>query len=112
MVYYRKKPVVIEASQFHKEGDHSDVILALKHRETGAIMGTSAPFTVPTKAVFAIKTLEGWHEVSPGDWIIRGVKGELYPVKDEIFRETYEPVEPDDSARSAAETPGVEGVNP
>lgn len=39
-----------------------------------------------------IPTLEGWHTASKGDWIIKGVKGELYPCKPEIFEETYERV--------------------
>lgn len=38
-----------------------------------------------------IKTLEGTMHASPGDWIIRGVKGELYPCKPDIFEATYEP---------------------
>jgi len=38
-------------------------------------------------------TLEGGHIVSPGDWIITGVKGERYPCKPDIFAATYEPVE-------------------
>jgi hypothetical protein len=41
---------------------------------------------------FIIKTLEGPHIASPGDYIIRGVKGELYPCKPDIFEATYEPV--------------------
>lgn len=40
-----------------------------------------------------IETLEGGHNVCPGDWIITGVQGERYPCKDEIFRQTYEPAE-------------------
>ncbi len=40
-----------------------------------------------------IPTLEGMMRAEPDDWIIRGVKGEFYPIKDSIFRETYEPVE-------------------
>lgn len=40
-----------------------------------------------------IKTLEGWHVVSPGDYIITGVKGERYPCKPDIFLKTYEPAE-------------------
>lgn len=40
-----------------------------------------------------IETLEGTMRADPGDWIIRGVQGEFYPIKDSIFRETYEPVE-------------------
>jgi hypothetical protein len=42
---------------------------------------------------FIIKTLEGEMTVSPGDWIIQGVNGELYPCKPDIFEKTYEPVE-------------------
>lgn len=38
-----------------------------------------------------IPTLEGDHRASPGDWIIKGVKGELYPCKPDIFEMTYEP---------------------
>ena len=45
-----------------------------------------------------IETLEGDMQAQAGDWIIKGVKGELYPCKDDIFRQTYEPV-------------GKEGVN-
>lgn len=39
-----------------------------------------------------ISTLEGVMTAKPGDWVIRGVKEEIYPCKDSIFRETYEPV--------------------
>lgn len=39
-----------------------------------------------------IHTLEGTMAVNPGDWIVRGVKGEYYPVRDDIFRETYDVV--------------------
>jgi hypothetical protein len=40
----------------------------------------------------SIITLEGIMEASPGDWVIRGVKGELYPCKPDIFEATYDPV--------------------
>ena len=39
-----------------------------------------------------VQTLEGDMQAQAGDWIIKGIKGELYPCKDDIFRETYEPV--------------------
>ncbi len=39
---------------------------------------------------FEVKTLEGIMHGNPGDWLVKGVNGELYPVKDEIFRKTYE----------------------
>lgn len=50
-----------------------------------------------TDTALVIDTLEGLMVASPGDWIVTGVKGEKYPVKDEIFQLTYEPV---DEARS------------
>jgi hypothetical protein len=52
-----------------------------------------------------IHTLEGVMEAVPGDWIIRGVKGELYPCKPDIFAATYEPLD-GDLGRSGADHPG------
>jgi len=48
-----------------------------------------------------IGTLEGVHRADPGDWIIKGVKGELYPCKPDIFAQTYEPAEADVAPREA-----------
>ncbi len=73
---YRKKPVVIEATQWFEHGDHPMV-------ETIS----------PDSLNGWIQTLEGGHIVSPGDYIITGVKGEHYPCKPDIFRLTYEMVE-------------------
>lgn len=80
MSKFRKKPVVIEAVQFHRLGDHPNVV-ATDESPTG--------FGIHTLEHTAIK-----HEVTPGDWIITGVQGEVYPCKNSIFQETYEPVEP------------------
>jgi hypothetical protein len=78
-VKYRKKPVVIEATQwfpwFQVEGVEPPA-----PNERGIGYGY-------------IQTLEGRMMVSPGDWIITGVKGEKYPCKDDIFQATYELVE-------------------
>ena len=85
MAKFRKKPVVIEAWRFRAlpfEGDWPDVICVgggACHR------ATSFPCTEPH-----IHTLEGEHRISSGDWIVRGVKGEFYPVKPDIFAATYE----------------------
>jgi hypothetical protein len=76
-VKFRKKPVVIEATQWFKMGDHPQVIEA----------------TLSGMPIGLIETLEGDHIVSPGDWIITGIKGEHYPCKPDIFEATYEPVE-------------------
>lgn len=85
---YRKKPVVIEAVQWFKDGDHPEVAPVFIH---GPGDEHWRP-TIPTE-LGCIKTLEGEMRVSPGDWIITGVAGEHYPCKSEIFDATYERVE-------------------
>lgn len=77
MAKYRKKPIIIEATQWSgfEQGPHDLGIILLSPEKPG--MGW-------------IGTLEGGHEVTPGDWIITGIKGEKYPCKPEA---TYEPVE-------------------
>lgn len=83
---YRKKPVVIEAVQhFADMGGRTAVIpVWLIEACVGGIVVTNGTDTF-------IKTLEGEMKVNDGDWIIRGVKGELYPCKPDIFEATYEP---------------------
>ena len=81
MAKYRKKPVVIEAVQFTGDvGDPEIAALDLKCVTIGGVDHLS------------VGTLEGRMLASPGDWIIRGVKGELYPCKPDIFAATYEAV--------------------
>lgn len=77
---FRKKPVVIEAMQFKLT--NIDEIEAF----VGGDLGKTA------KGETVIATLEGPLHVSLHDWIIKGVKGEFYPCKPEIFEATYEPV--------------------
>jgi hypothetical protein len=74
MAKYRKKPVVIEAAQWFKDGDHPAVLVS---------NGNNGPYPF-------IDTLEGPMVVTAGDWIITGVKGEHYPCKPDIFDLTYE----------------------
>jgi len=52
---------------------------------------------VQATKIEAIETLEGVMVANPGDWIITGVKGEVYPCKDDIFKMTYEPVSIDEN---------------
>lgn len=75
---FRKKPVVIEAIRFNGE-NFADV---------GRFMGGALHTRDMTDVI--IHTLEGEMTASPGDWIIKGVKGELYPCKPDIFDQTYE----------------------
>lgn len=77
---YRKKPVVIEARQW--DGANAVELLTW--------IGEDA---TQDGATLMIYTLEGTHEASLGDWIIKGVKGEFYPCKPDIFEQTYEPAE-------------------
>jgi hypothetical protein len=83
-VKYRKKPVVIEAILW--SGDNE--------LEVAAFFGQSDTFGLHDDTnVWTIQTLEGEMTAKVGDWIIKGVKGEFYPCKPDIFDATYEPVE-------------------
>lgn len=84
---FRKKPVEIEAWQYPANPSVYDN--ARLHRWVNENGGE----TQVTKVGNAIVTLEGLMIVSPGDWIIRGVQGEFYPCKPDIFAATYEAVE-------------------
>ena len=78
---FRKKPVVIEATQWFKMGDHPAVI-----KMPDWVVGFD-------NEKGWVETLEGGHIVTPGDWIITGVQGEHYPCKPDIFEATYEKAE-------------------
>ena len=79
MPMYRKKPVVIEAVQF--DG-------TLQSLEAMNLPSVSQELTSDT---CQIETLEGVMTARKGDWIIKGVHGEFYPCKPDIFAATYEP---------------------
>lgn len=87
---YRKKPVVIEAVRFTEEAaDAIDALPGVSVTRLGPLNTTPRPPIFEAK----IKTLEGTMHAQPGDYIIRGVQGELYPCKPDIFDKTYEAVE-------------------
>ena len=88
MTAYRKKPVVIEAEQFDRDKVHR---LSPEFRAAICDCGRQVG---STDHPWHIHTLEGPHQVSDQDWIIRGVKGEFYPCKPDIFAATYEAVGP------------------
>ena len=94
---YRKKPVVIEAFQMTKERrwDNSEWPGWLNHawnREPGENAVWIDPDD-PNRELLVCGTLEGVHRISWDDWIILGIKNEIYPCKPDIFEKTYEPVE-------------------
>ncbi|HMH83608.1 MAG TPA: hypothetical protein VK531_12110 [Gemmatimonadales bacterium] len=94
---FRKKPVVIEATCNH--GTWPPIVAWLEESAGDRFGGFAfAPLTTPPVTRNAdgslnIVTLEGTMRAEVGDWIIRGVQGELYPCKPDIFVATYEPVE-------------------
>ena len=81
---FRKKPVVIEAMQFTDES--KDRVFHFVRCNTAADFEDGRP-------VLKIQTLEGVMTAQVGDWVIKGVNGEFYPCKPDIFEKTYEPVE-------------------
>lgn len=86
MAKYRKKPVVIEAIQF--DGENESEIHAFINGKQYMEHG----YNSEDGDYLNIYTLEGVMEARPGDYIIKGVQGEFYPIKEDIFLETYEPV--------------------
>ena len=84
---FRKKPVVIEAVQW-QGGNLPDVWKLGCGGEGSAVALAAGP-----DGSLIIPTLEGDHRCDLGDWIIRGVKGEFYPCKPDIFAATYEPAD-------------------
>ena len=83
---FRKNPVEIEAMQIQIPSDCSDIARWI-NREGGK---ATPEVMSPTYAVIYIDTLEGRMMAVPGDWVIRGVAGEFYPCRDDIFEKTYE----------------------
>jgi hypothetical protein len=118
MGLYRKKPVVIEATRWFKNGDHPEDRVGEQEPDplAGSGLTDSDTYERLEGAVVRfyrnpdddgrrecehcgrimhdhgwIDTLEGGHNVCPGDWVITGVKGERYPCKPDIFEATYDP---------------------
>ena len=85
---FRKKPVVIDAFQLPEAGDYDLDAFQQWAESVGFVDWVS-----DRDETLTIPTLEGDHTAQPGDWIIKGVAGEFYPCKPEIFAQTYEPVE-------------------
>lgn len=134
---YRKRPVVVEASQWFANGDHP---LDYSKKHIGYVDGDLVHISAATRKANGyegdvvryfrhpdvdgqrpcahcgktmhvhgwIDTLEGGHTVCPGDWIITGVKGEHYPCKPDIFAATYEPEESDPQSEALRRRPDQE----
>jgi len=76
---YRKKPIVIEAIRYN--GDNFNCI---------RLFVGNTPLHRVGDDKLGIQTLEGIMIANPGDWIIKGIKGEFYPCKNDIFEATYD----------------------
>ena len=86
MAKYRKLPVVIEAQEFKGSSTH---IRAIDNWMDNGIYSEPSIVTCDL-TVMTIITLEGVMTANPGDFIIKGVNGEFYPCKPDIFNKTYE----------------------
>lgn len=84
---FRKKPVVIEAMQFTDESKDQCFAFVTCNKYASFDCNEDIKKDRPT---LIIQTLEGSMKVEIGDWIIKGVKGEFYPCKPDIFEATYE----------------------
>lgn len=84
---YRKKPIIIEAIQFE---DNSDRIIEIHEFMGGDTIRVN--YEDKDNPYLKIETLEGIMKASVGDYIIKGVNGEFYPCKPDIFEKTYERV--------------------
>ena len=111
-MFFRKKPIVIQATQWWKNGDHpkddcfrpfeDTGLIPTKPREGKIVRYFRHPDVKGTSICSKcghtmhehgwIDTLEDGHNVCPSDWIITGIAGEHYPCKDNIFKQTYEEV--------------------
>ena len=93
MGFYRKKPVVIQAIQL-KADTLETLYKFLEIENKGSFLDCGHGID-PTDGKFKITTLEGIHIANMDDFIIKGVNGEFYPCKPDIFEKTYENCEPE-----------------
>ena len=98
MPIYRKKPVQIEAFQWDGTAEAATPLInwMLTNNATASFVCSNpdrcAEYDGDTPHAIVIRTLEGSMAATVGDWIIRGVQGEFYPCKSDIFAATYEAV--------------------
>lgn len=86
MAYFKKKPVVIEARQFVSNNELEDVNM----NELVDWVNHSGGEAFHDGTSIYIETLEGRHRADVRDWIIKGIKGEFYPCKQDIFANSYD----------------------
>lgn len=89
---FRKKPVMIEAWCWNETQMLRRELESRGMVTTGHTGHRDRPDECTNMRIRTLESGSGSHVVDPGDWIIRGVKGEFYPCKPDIFAATYEPV--------------------
>ena len=119
-VKYRKLPVVIEAMRFTGTAAETHAVYSWVEDNT---LGSFEPLSViegktpcpasgvsidPRDGRMMIATLEGFHHVDLGDYVIRGIAGEFYPCKSDIFEATYERVADDERTDPMSKVRGDE----
>ena len=94
---FRKKPIVVEAVQllwttWHEMCDHAGVGKLKEGKPEGCYVNEKGQITKDTNGCLGLRipTPEGVMLAIEGDWVIKGIKGELYPCKPDIFEATYE----------------------
>lgn len=93
---YRKKPVEIKAMRYAGSNAETHAVYLWVERNLGSVDpdGSNPGVTIdPADGKMVIRTLEGDMKADLGDYIIRGIRGEFYPCKPDIFERTYEVVE-------------------
>jgi hypothetical protein len=110
---YRKRPVEVEAMRYdgpawvpEQERYRTPAfgqLAQFTRGRAGTVLVGSVTHGGPNQYGPVIRTLEGPMRVSPGDYIIKGVQGEFYPCKPDIFEATYEPVETPHNGRSRSD---------
>lgn len=88
-MFYRSKPVINEAMQLTRR--YSDVVVDWIGKEN--LSDYNYGEFLEDSCYIEIKTLEGIMTANEGDYIIKGIKGEFYPCKEDVFKATYEKVE-------------------
>lgn len=89
-MFFRKRPLEIEAVQFSAPNTPQDIVRFCPIAQLFRVQAETQPLN--EKSWAEIPTPEGWFTASYGDWIIRGIQGEYYPCKPNVFSATYEPV--------------------
>lgn len=102
MAKYRKKPVVIDAFQWtgdQNQTEDPEWIVEAIHNDVVAFVSVGTP-----SCTMEIETLEGTMTANMGDYIIKGIKGEIYPCKPDIFEQSYDVVTEEEKMKEESPT--------